>query len=140
MGSRPPLPRVREIWVRFATPHPAELPGGEEAGEAVELGGLDARRPDAGVLVAEEDLAVVELDGANELLGRPEIRPGEPELQVAAAAPARLAAAAIVLETSGGGGSLRKLSRGSPEETVMEEDEDEGYVKLNGSSLELAMD
>ncbi|GMN69773.1 hypothetical protein TIFTF001_038817 [Ficus carica] len=87
MGSRPPLPRVREIWVRFLPPHPAELLGGEgggdEAGEAVELGDLDARRPHAGVLIAEEDMAVVELDGANELRGHSEIRPGEPELQVA---------------------------------------------------------
>ena len=73
--SSPPPPSSRNLGSIRTPLHLAELPGGEgggeEAGKAVELGGLDARRPDAGVLVAEEDVAVVELDGANELLGSP---------------------------------------------------------------------
>ncbi|GMN49845.1 hypothetical protein TIFTF001_019015 [Ficus carica] len=84
--SPPPPPPSSQNLGSILAPHPAELlggeGGGEEAGEAVELGGLDVRRPHVGVLVAEEDMAIVELDGANELRGRPEIRPGKPELQV----------------------------------------------------------
>lgn len=55
----------------------------EQPGQAIELGGLDARRPDLGVLVAEEDVAVVGLNGADEGTGS-EVGTGEAELGVAA--------------------------------------------------------
>lgn len=55
--------------------------GGEEAGEAVRLRGLDVGRPHLGPLVAEEDVALVELHRAGQLL-RPELRALEPELRV----------------------------------------------------------
>lgn len=54
--------------------------GGEEAGEAVRLRGLDVGRPHLGPLVAEEDVALVELHRAGQLL-RPELRALEPELR-----------------------------------------------------------
>lgn len=50
--------------------------GGEQPWEAIELRRLNAGRPDLRVLVAEEDVAVVELDGADERR-LPEIWPGE---------------------------------------------------------------
>ena len=55
--------------------------GGEEAGEAVGLGGLEVGRPLLGALVAEEHVALVETHRAGELL-LPGLRALEPELRV----------------------------------------------------------
>lgn len=50
--------------------------GGEQAREAIKFGGLNAGGPDLRVIVAEEDVAVVELDGAHEW-ALPEVWSGE---------------------------------------------------------------
>lgn len=77
----------------------------EQPGQAIELGGLDARRPDLGVLVAEEDMAVVGLNGADEGTGS-EVGTGEAELSVAAA-PTVVGEQDLVLEAAGSASDAR---------------------------------
>jgi len=75
--------------------------GGEEAGEAIRLSGLEVGRPHVRALVAEEHMALVEPHRPDQLL-LPELRALEPELCVW-----------IRHRGRGGEGRVRRVSRRS---------------------------
>lgn len=79
--------------------------GGEQTRKAIELRRLNAGRPDLRVLVAEEDVAVVELDGADER-GLPEIGTGESIVGFVKNGSIVCPEKAVVLEASGSAADL----------------------------------
>lgn len=80
----------------------------EQPWQAVELGGFYARWPDAGVLVAKEDVASVELDGADEG-ALPEIGAGETEVGIGGGGVSG-GEKAVVLEASGGASGVSEVT------------------------------
>lgn len=80
----------------------------EQPRQAIKLGGFYARWPDAGVLVAKEDVASVELDGADEG-ALPEIGAGETEVGIGGGGVSG-GEKAVVLEASGGASGVGEVT------------------------------
>lgn len=87
---------------------PCDNGGMEQPRQAIKLGGFYARWPDAGVLVAKEDVASVELDGADEG-ALPEIGAGETEVGIGGGGVSG-GEKAVVLEASGGASGVGEVT------------------------------
>lgn len=81
----------------------------EQPWQAVELGGFYARWPDARVLVAKEDVALVELHGASKG-ALAEIGAGETEVGIGGGGGFSGGEKAVVLEASGGASGVSEVT------------------------------
>ena len=86
-------------------PLPSRESGREKPRQPIELGGLDAGRPNLRVFVAEKHMAIVAIDRPPQW-ALPEFRPKEPELRSVSDA-IEAAEKPLVLEAPGGASDLR---------------------------------